>query len=164
MTMFFRDSDSNGGFGVWWLFPPSPPEASAFVGKGGHQQIGIKMEWEIRIQAEEKYLEVITHGVADQESSLQMAKNLTETMRQKRITRVLIDHRQLENVSGGTIEIYQRPKLFSLIGLIFGVKIAEIIKPEHLAHFRFFETVSRNQGFRISIFQDKSLALEWLLQ
>ncbi len=122
------------------------------------------MEWDIRIQAEEKYLEVITRGDADHESSFRMAKALTETMRQKRITRVLIDHRQLESVSGGTIEIYHRPQLFRLIGIILGVKIAEIIPPEYLEHFHFFETVCRNQGFQIQIFQEKSPALNWLLQ
>lgn len=93
-----------------------------------------------------------------------MAKAITETMRQQRLTRVLIDHRQIDSVSGGTLEIFKRPPLLSLIGIILGVKIAEIIQPEHLEHFRFFETVCLNQGFRISIFQEKPPALEWLLR
>lgn len=122
------------------------------------------MEWEIHRDPEGKYLEVVTRGVADQEGSLNMAKAITETMRQQRLTRVLIDHRQIESVSGGTLEIFKRPPVLSLIGIILGVKIAEIIKPEHLAHFSFFETVCLNQGFRISIFQEKAPALEWLLQ
>jgi hypothetical protein len=122
------------------------------------------MEWEIRIHNEEKYAEVITKGVADKDGSLNMAKVIRETMQQHGITRVLIDHRNIESVSGEIIEIYNRPTLFRIMGVILGVKIAEIIKPDHIRHFSFFETVCINQGFRISIFQEYLPALEWLLK
>jgi hypothetical protein len=48
--------------------------------------------------------------------------------------------------------------------MILRVKIAEIIKPEHLEHFSFFETVYRNHRYRLSIFQEKDEALAWLLE
>jgi hypothetical protein len=126
--------------------------------------IGMKMEWEVRIHNEEKYIEVITKGAADKDGSLNMAKIITETMRQNRITKVLIDHRNIESVSGETIDIYDRPKLLRVVGIILGIKIAEVIKREHTKHFSFFETVCINQGFKISIFQDSLPALEWLLK
>jgi hypothetical protein len=132
--------------------------------KDRNPKIGMKMEWELRIHNEEKYIEVITKGAADKDGSLNMAKTITETMRQLRMTRVLIDHRNIESVSGETIEIYDRPKLLRMIGIILGVKIAEIIKPDHMRHFSFFETVCINQGFRVSIFRERLPALEWLLK
>ena len=122
------------------------------------------MEYEIRIYNEEKYIEVVTKGVADNDSSLSMAKTIKEKMQQHRITRALIDHRNIESVSGKIIEIYDRPKLFRIIGVVLNIKIAEIIKPDHVKHFSFFETVCINQGFKISIFQEKLPALEWLLK
>ena len=122
------------------------------------------MEYEIRIHKEEKYVEVVTKGVANKDGSLSMAKTIKETMQQRKITKALIDHRNIESVSGEIIEIYDRPKLFRIIGVIWNIKIAEIIKPDHVEHFRFFETVCINQGFRISIFQEKLPALEWLLR
>ncbi len=122
------------------------------------------MEWELIVHKEGKYIEIVTQGVADYGSSLNMAKFITETMRKNRITKVLIDHRKITGISGNTIEIYNRPKTLRLIGLILGVKIAEIIKPEHIEHFRFFETVCKNQGFTMSIFQEKIEALNWLLR
>ncbi len=122
------------------------------------------MEYEIKIYKEEKYVEVVTKGVADNDSSLSMAKTIKETMQQHRITRALIDHRNIESVSGKIIEIYDRPKLFRIIGVVLNIKIAEIIKPDHVKHFSFFETVCINQGFKISIFQEKLPALEWLLK
>jgi hypothetical protein len=122
------------------------------------------MEYEIRIYNEEKYIEVVTKGAADNDSSLSMAKTIKETMQQHRITKALIDHRNIESVSGKIIEIYDRPKLFRIIGVVLNVKIAEIIKPDHVKHFSFFETVCVNKGFKISIFQERLPALEWLLK
>jgi hypothetical protein len=121
------------------------------------------MEWEIVIHGQDGYVEVVTGGIADQDGSLAMAKTISQTMRTNRITRALIDHRNLERVVGHTADIYNRSKIFRLIGVILHIRIAEIIKPEHLEHFRFFETVCRNQGYQLSIFQDKDLALFWLL-
>ena len=114
---------------------------------------GVNMEWEIRIHNEKKYIEVITKGIADKDGSLNMAKTITETMQRHGITKALIDHRNIDGVSGEIIEIYDRPKLLRIIGLVLGIKIAEIIKPVHMKHFSFFETVAFNQGFKISIFQ-----------
>jgi hypothetical protein len=121
------------------------------------------MQWEIFIHNEEKYVEVITSGIADHDGSLNMAKAITHAMRTNRITRALIDHRHVTSVSGRTIDIYHRPRLFSVIGAIMKIKMAEIIKPEHLEHFKFFETVCVNQGYQVAIFQDREKAITWLL-
>lgn len=121
------------------------------------------MKWNIVIHDEDRYVEVITSGLADREGSLNMAGVVAHTMRTHRATRVLIDHRNIENVTGDTIDIYDRPKVFRLIGTILRIRIAEVIKPEHLEHFKFFETVCLNQGFQLSVFQDKERALAWLL-
>jgi hypothetical protein len=122
------------------------------------------MEWKIIIHDEERYVEVITSGLGDREGSLNMAKDITHAMRTHRITRALIDHRNIEEVAGKTIDVYNRPKVFRLIGAILRIKIAEIIKREHIEHFRFLETVCLNQGYRLSVFQDKDKALAWLLK
>jgi CxxC motif-containing protein len=122
------------------------------------------MEYEIRADNDEKYIEVVTRGVADTDASLGMAKTIKEIMQQHRMTKVLIDHRNIEKVSGKTIEIYDRPKILRLMGIIMNIKIAEVIKPDHVKHFSFFETVCINQGFKVSIFHEILPALEWLLK
>ena len=121
------------------------------------------MEWRIVIHDEDRYVEVITSGFADRDGSLNMAKAITHTMRTRRITKALIDHRNIEDAVGETIDIYDRPQMFRLIGVILRIKIAEIIKPEHREHFRFLETVCLNQGYRLFVFEDKGKALAWLL-
>jgi hypothetical protein len=121
------------------------------------------VEWSFVIHDEEGYLEVITRGLADRDNSLNMAKAIAHTMRAHRIKKAVIDHRNLEVVAGTILDIYKRPRMFWLIGAILGIRIAEIIKPEHFEHFRFLETVCQNEGHQMSIFLDKDKALAWLL-
>jgi hypothetical protein len=122
------------------------------------------MEWEIKIHNDEKYLEIITSGIADKDGSMKMAKTIADMMKSLRFTRVLVDHENLTEISGKILDVYQRPSLFKIIGVILGVKIAEIIKPEHLEHFKFLETVCLNRGYKFSVFHDKTKAIEWLLK
>ena len=86
------------------------------------------MNWKIILHDEDKYIEVITSGIADGDGSLNMAKAIAQTMRAHRITKALVDHRNVESVISDTMNIYHRPKVFRLIGAILGIKIAEIIK------------------------------------
>ncbi len=118
------------------------------------------MEWETTIH--HNYIEIVTHGIADKEKSLEMAKTITKMMRRNKSTRVLIDHRDLKAVSGTTIDVYERPTIFRIIGIILGIRIGEVIKPDHQEHFRFLETVCRNRGFQFSIFFEKGQAVKWL--
>ena len=122
------------------------------------------MDWEIRIDEAAKYIEIVTQGIADKHGSMEMAKKIAETMRHLRFTKAIIDHRNITTVSGTIMDVYERPKLFRLIGMIFGIRIAAVIKPEHLEHFRFLETVSYNNGHTYSVFFDKQSALNWLLR
>ncbi len=119
------------------------------------------MEWEITVH--KNYIEVVTHGVADGKSSLKMAQEITNAMRSNRSTKALVDHSGLEAVTGHIVDIYERPRIFKIIGVLWGIKIAEVVKPEHQEHFKFLETVCINQGYQFSIFREKDQALKWLL-
>jgi hypothetical protein len=121
------------------------------------------MEWSITLNEENQYAEIVTAGVADRDGTLEMAKEISRILSEKKIKRILIDHRNISAVSGGTVEIFQRPKELRDIGVIAGIKIAEVVKEEHMAFFRFLETVCVNRGFLFLTFEDKNSALKWLL-
>ena len=121
------------------------------------------MNWEIIIHKEDRFIEVITNGHADRDSSLKMATAITENMRKHKIKRALVDHGNISEVSGNIIDIYYRPRILRIIGAIVGIRIAEIIKIEHINHFRFFEMACGNQNFQLSIFHDREKARNWLL-
>ncbi|MBN1397898.1 MAG: hypothetical protein JXA06_07695 [Bacteroidetes bacterium] len=122
------------------------------------------MEWEIKIHQDPNYVEIVTHGVADKDDTLQMAFAITKTMRENKITRALIDHRKITKVTGEIAEVYNRPKIFRLIGVVLGIKIAEVINPEHSGHFKFLETICDSRGFKFSVFNQWEPAMEWLLK
>lgn len=122
------------------------------------------MERKITVHHNKKYVEVVTSGVADKENTEEMAKVIAETMKQNKFVKALIDHSNITSVSGTVIEIYQRPILFKVIGVFLGIKIAEVIRPEHEEHFRFFETVCLNRGFKFKMFHERTNALRWLLE
>ena len=121
------------------------------------------MEWNIKTHEEDGYVEVVTSGIVDFDGTIDMARAIAKTMRNNRVTKALIDHRNVENVVRNISATYTRPKIFRFIGLSLGIKIAELIRLEHEQHFKFFESVCRNQGYRLSVFQDEKKALTWLL-
>jgi hypothetical protein len=121
------------------------------------------MDWEIIVHENEKFIEVITSGGADKDGSLKMATAINENMWKHKIKRVLVDHSNISEVSGNTIDVYYRPKILRIIGAVFGLKIAEIIKIEHIKHFRIFEIACKTLGFQISVFHEREKAINWLL-
>jgi len=125
------------------------------------KRIGSIMEW--KFINHQHYIEISTNGIADKDSSIAMAKAITAEMRRYKIKRVVIDHGNLNSVTGSVIDIYDRPKILRIIGAILGIRIAEIIKPEHREHFKFLETVCVNQGFEFQLFGERDQAIRWLL-
>ena len=122
------------------------------------------MKWNILYNAEKQYAEIITTGIADTESSGNMAKAIASELGPKKISKILIDHSNLEGVSGEVKELYSREKEFENIGIPVHVKIAEVIKPEYQEHFKLLEIILSNRGFNVAIFYDRATALEWLLR
>ena len=122
------------------------------------------MEWTITIKDENQYIEIATRGVADRNGSLDMAKAIATAMGKNKIKKALIDQRNIDSISGGTVEVYERPKQFQEMRVIYGLKIAEVVKPEHKEFFDFLETVCVNRGFEFAIFNDQKSALEWLFK
>ena len=122
------------------------------------------MKWNIGINEENQYIETVTSGDADKEGSLNMVKDILTTTSERKVKKILIDHSNIDSVSGEPLDIYNRPKEFEKMGVFPGIKIAEVIKPEHEIFFHFLETVCRNRGYQIAIFLDHKSAIEWLLE
>lgn len=122
------------------------------------------MEWTITLNEENFYAEIVTSGVADREGSLEMVKAISSALSKTQILKILIDHRNISRVSGRAVDIYNRPMEFMDVGVIQGIKVAEVVKPEHKEFFHFFETVCVNRGYLFSIFDNKKSALEWLIK
>lgn len=121
------------------------------------------MDWKITIDKEKQYAEIVTSGVADKAGSLEMAIALPLALKEHKIKKVLIDHRNIYSVIGNAADVYSRPKQFPDIGVVPGIWVAEVVKPEHAEFFKFLELVCLNRGYKFSVFNDKKIALDWLL-
>lgn len=122
------------------------------------------MKWIIDVNGEGNYIDVTTSGIADSEGSQIMAHAIARAMKNNRMTRVLVDHRGVLEVAGDTSEIFTRPQIFPAIGMVPEVKVAEVVRSEHLEHFKFFEAMSVNRGYQIRVFTEKVGALAWLFE
>ena len=120
------------------------------------------MEWKVSYLPEQQIAIIQTYGIADEASSLEMAKSISKTMMQYNATRCLIDHSAIISVSGDSVEIYYRPQELSQTGISSKVKIAEVVRPAHKEHFGFLESVCRNRGFSFHVFDDRESAIQWL--
>jgi hypothetical protein len=120
------------------------------------------MEWTITFH--DQYAEVITTGIADGQSTQEMAKAMTIEIAKNKRNKVLMDHSKIEGVVGNISEVYKRQEEFRGFGIPDPIKIAEIVKRSHMHFFTFLRTVLRNRGFNVEIFFDKESALTWLLE
>jgi hypothetical protein len=120
-----------------------------------------EMEWTISLLPDQPIAVIKTSGVADDASSVEMAKNISKTMLKYKVTRCLIDHTAITSVSGGA-GVYYRPNLLFRLGIPGKLKIAEVVLPAHKDHFAFLETVCRNRGINFNVFNDRESAIQWL--
>jgi hypothetical protein len=121
------------------------------------------MEWTISFLPDQQILVIQTQGIADETSSLEMAKSIIKTMPEHNTMLCLIDHSALSSVSGKVVNIYHRPQQLRGAGVPGNIKIAEVVLPAHGEHFGFLETVCHNNGFNFHIFQDRESAIQWLM-
>ena len=106
---------------------------------------------------------VKTGGEADARSSGAMILPIMKFMKKNGCMHCLIDHSELNIVTGKTLDIYQRPDAILRSGTPGRVKIAAVIQKVHQPHFHFLETVSLNRGLNYRTFFDLQEAREWLL-
>jgi hypothetical protein len=120
------------------------------------------MEWNSSFLPDEQIVIIRTFGDADEKSSMEMAKSISQTMMQFKAKRCLIDHSALLSVSGSSVDIYYRPQGISQTGISSDVKIAELVNPAHKSHFGFLEYTCRNNGFDFRVFDSRETAIQWL--
>jgi len=119
------------------------------------------MQWAVSYIPEDGILYVRTEGETDVASADKMVEDIRDAIEQHGSTLVLIDHRKLLlNLS--MVDIYDRPSILESLGLPKSARIAEVVSESQHEGFKFFETVSRNNGYLVSIFLDIDSAKAWL--
>jgi len=120
------------------------------------------MEWQISFKPENNMLYVRTQGIFNMDSNRALIKECLEILQGTDCRNCLIDNSELEFTRIETLEIYSIPALFSELGIPHNLHIAEVFSKKHAKDFHFLETVCYNHGYKVFVFSEMELALEWL--
>ncbi len=118
------------------------------------------MAYTISVNPEHHILEVVTWGEETPESLEQQLKDVVETSEKEKTNKVLIDVSKGEKIPSATdLYFFMSTLPRNLIyAMVFddGKGTASDIK--------FSETVSKNVGIQINLFNNKTAAIKWLVE
>jgi hypothetical protein len=118
------------------------------------------MDFQVRYDAENKIVIATIHGLVSPITCVPVDLKTVEVAEENHTYRLLSDLRQAD-LLGGTLDIYELPKVLSSKGLV--LKYAHALLVDHLCdELKFFETVSINRGYRVRVFMSYEKAVAWL--
>jgi len=119
------------------------------------------MSYELKIDIKEDVLWVTAIGTRSLKTVLAMSNNILAACRKHKITRVLVDVRELEGKLP-RMETYDLPdKHFPKMQFRGVVTTIAVVNREEF-NTGFFENVAVNRGFNIHTFSDPEEALKWV--
>lgn len=119
-------------------------------------------KWLVKHLQGEKITVFETSGLYSPEDSSKLMGEILSVDRDAEQTGILIDHRAAE-VKFGTLDIYNCPKLYAGQSRLMKLRVAFLFRaigPDE----QFYETVCRNSGYAIRVFDDYDKSLAWLLK
>lgn len=121
------------------------------------------MNYEINISDSGKFIEVIVNSDMTRDLAEQVGKEAIYLSRKKNINLFLYDLRNSVNRESVNSNYIFAKQDINRIEPDFANKIAMLTNPNDKSH-KFVETVLRNAGHNVLMFNDKDIALEWLLE
>ena len=118
------------------------------------------MTKEIEYLADEDIILVTTSGIYDLQADVETVKEIKAKFDEYDCSRVLIDHRATQVIMK-TMPAYNRVDLYRRLGFEYTQRAALVFKKLQ-DDILFYETVCRNQGVNLRVFDDYEAALDWL--
>ncbi len=121
------------------------------------------MPWETRYLPEEKIIEIIFEGTFTLTSLAKILDNVLELVEKEHAYLVLGDCQKIEH-SNTAFNIYDIPKEYENRQVNRRIREAMILPVDKDArqNVEFYETVCRNRGFNVRVFETREAALNWL--
>jgi hypothetical protein len=121
------------------------------------------VSYNLKTEKKNDVLWVTATGPRSLETILAMSKDILAACEEEKVTKVLIDVRELEGRLS-TMEAYAIPEQYFPKmrdrSVITRAALVDLKEFEHSD--RFFENVAANRGFSLLIFSDPDEAVEWL--
>lgn len=103
---------------------------------------------------------VITSGTYILGAEIDTLEKAIEVSQQCKCKKLLFDHRKA-TVVARTLESYDRPTIYENLGFDRITKLASLVS-EINDELRFYETVCRNRGWQMRVFDEYADAAAWL--
>ena len=123
------------------------------------------MDFTLSVQEGPGFLQVAVSGIRAMETVLAATRDVLSVCAKNKVEKVLVDVRGL---AGGMeiVDLYEVPAIgFAQLERWDVLRQAAIVdRAERQPSAKFFETVARNRGFNLRVFDDYDAAAEWLSQ
>jgi hypothetical protein len=119
------------------------------------------MRWEFLYQEKQGYLEITVVGDLSLEELNKMAVERWQHLKRYNCNKFLVDFMGTSKMISIS-DIYGRPDDSEKIGGQRINRAAAVVPDIYLKEFKFLETVYRNRGFAISIFNSRDEAIHYL--
>ena len=118
------------------------------------------MPYKINYDKENDCILVSVHGELDIRLIQHMATDISKMVKEMGCKRILNDLRDAN--PSRTIEIYNMPKTAKKAGIAEACKRA-LVAGDKVSDFTFLETVFKNRGHQVNLFENLDDAMDWLL-
>ena len=112
-------------------------------------------------------IETVAHGNLTLREAKDIISEITQVAAEKDCFLCLSDYRNA-TIDMSTLQIHDLPRILSDLVISFGLRPSKfkraIIAEKNSRDFRFFETVTLNQGQQIRLFHDLDEAKQWLFE
>ena len=120
------------------------------------------MDWEFHYRQEPNYLEVIISGPLSNDELNAMAIERWVLLRRFNCRKILFDFTRITNFLN-TVDIYGRPNQSERVGVLRTNYSAAIVPKLYFNDFKFLETVYKNRGFDLNVFDNEEDAVNYLM-
>ena len=103
-----------------------------------------------------------TSGTYELEAEVETLKEIAAKLKKHNCNRFIVDHRET-NVIADPVKSFERSALYEEIWGDRSTRAAIVFR-ELNEDYQFFETVVRNRGWNVRIFDDYDAAIGWLLE
>lgn len=119
------------------------------------------MEWEFHYHEAPGYLEIIISGPMSHDELNQMAIERWSELRKHKCKKIFFDFSRITNTLS-TIDIYSRPSQSENVGVLRKNYAAALVPQIYYSDFKFMETVYKNRGFNLTVFDKREDAMAYL--
>jgi hypothetical protein len=123
------------------------------------------MPWKTRYLPDEKIVEMTFEGNISMASMAEVLENVLGLLEKEHTFLVLGDCLKIQH-NNSAFNIYDLPKSYETRQVDHRVKEAMILPTDSEArkNVEFYETVCRNRGYNVRVFETREAALDWLLK